>query len=80
MSQICSKMVIFLFPAYFGGHFCYHSNCKSRNNTIRLHPGYCSHKLIRKTCEEQLLFFDLIGGGGRNSLLMHVPLYPAHER
>ena len=26
MSQICSKMAIFLFSAYFGGHFCYHGN------------------------------------------------------
>ena len=26
----------------------------------------------KETCEEQLLFFDLIGG--QNSLLMHVPL------
>ena len=35
MSQICSKMAkmaIFLFSAYFGAHFCYHSNRKSRIN------------------------------------------------
>ena len=47
MSQICSKMVIFLFSAYFGGHFCYHSNCKSRIYTRTLHFGCCSNKLIR---------------------------------
>ena len=37
MSQICSKMVIFLhvFSAYFDGHFCYHSNRKNRINTIK---------------------------------------------
>ena len=32
----------------------------------------------KETCEEQLLFFDLIGGGGggtQNSLYKHVPLY-----
>ena len=28
--------------------------------------------LIKETCEEQLLLFDLIGG--QNSLLMHIPL------
>ena len=62
MSQICSKMVILLFSAYFGGHFCYHCNRKTGNNTKFLHFGYCSNKLIKKTCEEKLLFFDLIGG------------------
>ena len=61
MSQICSKMVIFLFSAYFGGHFCYNNNRKSQINTSPLHFGYCSNKLIRR-CEKQLLFFDLIEG------------------
>ena len=52
MSQICSKMVIFLFSAYFGGHFCYHSNRKSRINTRPLHFGYCSNKMkkVNKQC------------------------------
>ena len=74
MPQICSKMVIFLFSAYFGYHFCYHSNRKSQINTRPLHFGYCSNKQIGKTCKEQLLFFDLIRGRGQNSLLMHIPL------
>ena len=68
MSQICSKMVIFLFSAYFGGHFCYHSNRKSRSNTRLLHMGYCSYKLIKSN------FYFLTSYGGQNSLLMHVPL------
>ena len=34
MSQICSKMVKFLYSAYFGGHLCYHTNVKSQINTI----------------------------------------------
>ena len=29
-SQICSKMVNFLCSAYFGGHFCYHSQAFKR--------------------------------------------------
>ena len=62
MSQICSKMAIFLFSAYFGGHFCYHSNRKSQINTRTLHFGYCSNKLMEETCEEQILYFDPIGG------------------
>ena len=48
MSQICSKMACFLISAYFGGHFCYHSNCKSRINAKILHFGYCSNKLIQR--------------------------------
>ena len=37
-------MVSFLFSAYFGGHFCYHSNDKSKSNLRLLHFGYCSNK------------------------------------
>ena len=37
----CSKMVNFLFSAYFGDHFCCHSNCKSQSNLRLLHFGYC---------------------------------------
>ena len=40
MSQFCSKMAIFLFSAYFGGHFCYYSNRKSQINAGLLHFGY----------------------------------------
>ena len=77
MSQICSKMVIFLFSAYFGSHFCYHSNLKSRINTRPLLFGYCSNKLIR-TCKEQLLFFDLIGGP-KQPLNAHTPLVKFYQ-
>ena len=57
MSQICSKMVTFLFSAYFGCHFCYNSKGKSQINTRLLHFGYSSYKLMRNC-------FSLIGGGG----------------
>ena len=57
MSQICSKMVIFLFSAYFGGHFCYHCNSKSRINTRPLQFGYCSNKLIKiNLCRATFIF------------------------
>ena len=75
MSQICSKMVIFLFSAYFGGHFCYHNNHKSRINTKPLHFGYWSNKLIRRNLWKATFIF-WPNRGGQNSLLMHVPLYP----
>ena len=65
MSQICSKMAIFLFSNYIGGHFCYHSNCKSQINARLLHIGYCFNKLIQKK----------FVGGGQNSRLMHIPLF-----
>ena len=42
------KMVIDLFSAYFGSHFCFHSNGKSQINTGLLHLGVCSNKLIRR--------------------------------
>ena len=73
MSQICSKMVIFLFSAFFGGQFCYFSNRKSRINTRPLHFGYCSNKLIIRNLWRATLFFDLMGG--QKSLLMHVSLW-----
>ena len=58
-------MATFLFSAYFGSHFCYHSNSKNRINYRLLHLGYCFNKLIRKkTCEKQISFFCLKGGGG----------------
>ena len=65
MSQICSKTVIFLFSAYFGGLFCYHSNRKSRINTRPLHFGYCSNELIRKNLwRATFIFWPHRGGGG----------------
>ena len=57
MSQICSKIANFLFSAYFGGHFCYHSNGKSQINTRYLHFGYCSNKLIRRKCWKTFFIF-----------------------
>ena len=37
-----AQMVNFLFLAYFGGHFDYHSNGKSQGNLRHLHLGYCT--------------------------------------
>ena len=69
-------MVNFLFSAYFGGHFCYHSNGKSQSNWRLLHIGYCSNKLIKTNWCFFLKIFSLIGGGGgQKSPLMHVALY-----
>ena len=79
MSQICSKMANFLFSAYFGGHFCYHSNGKSQINTRVLHFGYCSNKLSKNYLKAIFVFCLKGGGGGHNSLLMHVPLYTVTE-
>ena len=62
MSQICSKMANFLFSAYFGVHFCYHSKGKNRTNIRLMHLGHCSNKLIREFGDTR--FFGLIGGGG----------------
>ena len=72
MSKICSKMAIFLFLAYFGGHFCYHSNHKSRINARLLHFGYCSNKLIQRNLRRATFIFWPHRGGGQNSLLMHI--------
>ena len=36
MSQLCSKMVTFLFPVYFGGHFCYHCKGQRQINTFKI--------------------------------------------
>ena len=41
-------MVNFLFSAYFGSHFCYHTNDKSQSNLRLLHFVYCSSKLVRR--------------------------------
>ena len=65
---------IFCFQSFFDGHFCYHSNDKSQNNTRYLHLGYCSNKLMRRKCWKMIFIFSLLGGG-KNSLLTHVPLY-----
>ena len=72
MSHICSKMATVLFPAYFGGHFCYHRNGKSRINSSLLHFGYCANKLIRRNGRKLFLFLSLIWG--QNIFLMHVAL------
>ena len=57
MSQICSKMVIFLFSVYFGGHFCYHSNGKSQIDTRLVHLRYYSSELIEKIGEKNTFIF-----------------------
>ena len=77
MSQICSKWFNFLFSAYFGSHFCYHSNGKSQINDRLLYLGQCSNKLAREFGDKQLLIFGRLeggGGGGQNSPLMHKAL------
>ena len=56
MSQICSKMVNFLFSAYFDGHFCYHSNGKSQINARLLHFGYCSNKFMKILVKNNFYF------------------------
>ena len=71
--SVCSKMVNFLFSAYFDGHFCYHSKVKSQTNIRLIHLGHCSNKLVEEIGEKQISFFGLIGG--QNSLLMHVAIY-----
>ena len=53
-------MVTFLFSAYFGSHFCYHSNGKSQIYTRLLRLVYCSNKPIRKNGKKSILFFGLI--------------------
>ena len=56
-------MANFLFSAYFGGHFCYHSNSKSQSNLRLLHFDYCSNKTIKKkVVKNSFLYFSLIGG------------------
>ena len=53
------------FSAYFGGHFCYHSNGKSQSNLRLLHFGNCSNKLIRTSWWNH--FYR--GGGGQKKPL-----------
>ena len=50
--SICSKMVNFVFSAYFGGHFCYH-----KSNLRLLHFGYCSNKLRRTNWWKTIFIF-----------------------
>ena len=75
MSIICSKMAIFLFSAYFGGHFCYHSNRKSRINARLLHFGYCSKKLVKSN----FYFLTSKGGGGKIAYKCTYPFEPRRE-
>ena len=68
------KMATFLFSAYFGGHFCYHSNGKSKINTRLLHLAYCSNKLIYEEIGEPNFYFVVLQRG-QNSPLMHVAAF-----
>ena len=63
-SQIFSKMANFLFSAYFGSHFCYHSNGKSQINTEFYTSAVALRNYLKEITEKQFLFFDLKGGGG----------------
>ena len=74
MSQICTKMVNFLFQAYFVRHFCYHSNSKSKIKANILHLGYSSNKPIG--CEIDETQLSISGSrGGQICPLMHVALF-----
>ena len=61
MSQICSKMAIFLFSAYFGGRFCYHSNGKSKIITINMmvENGHTLYVQIMSNFREKKVFILL---------------------
>ena len=60
MSQICSKIDTFLSSAYFGCHFCYHSNGKNQINTGLFLLG------LYEEIGEKIFFYFLAhkGGGG----------------
>ena len=74
MSQICSKMVTFLFSAYFAAIFVTIATVKIESIPDFLHLGYCSDKLIRRNLWKAI-FIIWPHWGGQNSLLMHVPLW-----
>ena len=62
MSQICSKMVIFLFSAFLAAIVVTIATVK-----VESIPGLHTLTIVlinkyEETCEEQLLFFYLIGG------------------
>ena len=65
-------MVNFLFSAYFGGHFCHHSNGKSKSNLRLLHFGYYSNELIRTNWWK--MFFYILASKWAKKPLMHVAL------
>ena len=88
MSQMCSKMVIFLFSAYFDGHFCYHSNNKSNYYQTLTLVIVLINKKEKNGYKQPFFFFFFVWGGGAswgggrwegwggaNSLFMHVALY-----
>ena len=60
MSQICSKMIIFLCLANFGGHFFTIAAVKVESMSDFYTLAIVLINLYE--CEKQLLFFDLIGG------------------
>ena len=71
----------FPISAYFGDHFCYHSNDISQSNLRLLHFGYFSIKLITTNWRKTFfLYFSLMGGGGvQRSPLMHVAFYSVYK-
>ena len=62
MSPICSKMVIFLFSAYFAAIFVTIATVKVESIPDLYTLAFVLINQYEETCEEQLLFFDLIGG------------------
>ena len=57
MSQISSKMAVFLFSAYFGGHFVTIATVKVESMPDLFTLAIVLINLYKETCEEQLLFF-----------------------
>ena len=78
MSQICSKMVTYLFSAYFVRYFCCHSNGKSQITSRLLHLGYCSNKYKKKLVKSIFYLFLFVlphtQGGLKSRSFMRVAL------
>ena len=76
-------MVIFLFGAYFGGHFSYHSNGKSQINTWATGIIKQSDQSLEYSMNVKLLtghnleYLSLTGGctGSSESTLVKMPHY-----
>ena len=49
-------MVNFLFSAYFGSHFCYHSNGKSKSNNFYILASYGGGRGAKSTLMHELFF------------------------
>ena len=65
MSQICSKMANILFSAYFGGHFVTIATIKVKSLPEFYTSAIALVNYSKEITENQFLFFDLKGGGGK---------------